>query len=118
MSAFKLNIMTNFEIWAIKLIGVFAMATPFVFGSGAFPPIICLIMFIGGFTCYCVGNIILRENREKLEKKNSKLSQTNRAMFNRIIALECEVDDFKRGVDESFIDLNTHLQAKDANDLF
>lgn len=110
--------MSNIEIWAVKLIGVVAMATPFILGSGAFPPAICLVMFIGGFICYCVGNIILRENKEKLEKKNFKLSRTNKQMFNRIVALECELDEFKRGVDNSFIDLDVHLQAKDVNDLF
>ena len=112
-----LNIMTNLEIWAIKLIGVVAMATPFILGSGAFPPIICLIMFIGGFICYCVGNIILRENREKLEKKNSKLSRTNREMFDRIVSLESEIMYLNRGIDNSFIDIECEFRTRDVNDL-
>jgi hypothetical protein len=86
-----LSIMTNLEIWVIKLIGVFAIACPFIIGLEAFGGLLCLTIWTGGFTCYCVGNIMLREQKEALQKENTKLEKKCNDMFNRIVALEEEL---------------------------
>ena len=85
------KIMTNLEIWVIKLIGVFAIACPFIIGLEEFGALLCLTIWTGGFTCYCVGNIMLREQKEALQNENTKLERKCNDMFNRIVALEEEL---------------------------
>ena len=79
------------EIWVIKLIGVFAIACPFIIGLEEFGALLCLTIWTGGFTCYCVGNIMLREQKEALQNENTKLERKCNDMFNRIVALEEEL---------------------------